>query len=65
MKEENGLDGALDKVQEVVVAPDVSELMGENGPELVRSEGGEGRDRDEHYGSDPAHDHRRLCQGAL
>ena len=47
------------------MASDVGELMGEDRPELVVGEGGEGGDGDEDHGGDPAHDHRGLYEGAL
>ncbi len=65
VKEEDGFDDALNEVQYVVVAADVGELMGEDQPELVWGEGGEGGDGDEDHRGDPTHEHRSLHEGAL
>ncbi len=47
------------------MAPDVSELMGKDCPELIRCEVGESRERDEDHRRDEPHDHRCLRERAL
>ena len=55
MVEEQGLHKGLEQVQQIVVAPDVGQLVGQERLQLVRAEAGEGAGRNQHRGPEPSH----------
>ena len=62
MIEEQRLHHALKQVDQIVIAPDVSQLMGEDGCQLVRSKPRHGAGRQQDNRTEPADGYRGLRQ---
>ena len=63
MVEQQGLDDALQHVDQIIVAADVRQLMKQKRFYLVGRQTGESANRHQHDGTKPAHHRRRLHQG--
>ena len=63
MVEQQRLDNRLQEVDDVVVAPDVRQFVGEKRLDLRRREARQGRRRQQHHGLQPANENRNGHRG--
>ncbi len=60
---EEGLQHILQQIDEIIVPPDMCQLMGQDGFELRRTQTGQQSSRHEHHRPGPADDHRHGRRG--